>query len=1329
MKVFLNIILLTSFLTYFLPDVSAMETGSTSGSVLEYSYMQISQDEGLTSTINCIYKEKDKFIWVGTQNGIFKLDGQGVKHYGNESKSIYNITSDRHGRIWVLSQDGASIYDEKQDSFNPIPPPPTENKNTSLPIFSFIQTERYMYLGSKNRVFIYDYSEGSGLKEFKVFNTGRRFFVQNMLMLPGGDIMCCDSREGIMILGADGTIKDNPFDCPKEVTCAFLDSSERLWIACYNRGLYSYDRYGNLLAHYGSSDSDLSGDVILTIIEKDSMIWAGTDGMGINIIDPDNGKIEVLSQVPGNRASLPASSIKCLYKDSFGNVWAGSIRDGLISIRQRHINTYSVAYIGETSGLSNPTVLFIYQESGSNSIWIGTDGEGIDRFDPKTKRFTHYPATLHTKVVSIGSWSDSHLVLSLYSKGLFLFSKDTGKLTPLEIKNDMLSYQIKYTNLAINLCNEADGELLLLSTRAARWNKATGILEYIDIEGEEKVNGFLLPIRHDSSSVFLYDNTGIYQLRTGESSMRKIFKMSGGNRINSVFMAGDGTFWLGTEMGLAKFNAESNSFSYIRSSLFKKAVSVVCDTRNRVWVATVDRLVTYIIDENRFAMFSSSDGVKPNEFLNNARLLSNDGEVYFGGVKGLLHIGKIFSLDTDESPIVSISDISIDGTQVFPGKDKAVKVRHGNKAVAFHLMAEEKDIFREKIYRYSLSGKDGRWFESSSPEIILRPLPPPGKHELYVSCSTRAGKWTAPAHLVTLDVRPAWYNTWWFYSICILVFGSATIMIFRMELRRKDEKLSLEVKETERKVYEDKVRFLINISHEMRTPLTLIIAPLKRMLGKIPPSDPNFQSLSMIYRQSTRMKELLNTILDLRKMEVQENTLKMESVDLNSWISEISGDYIIEGRGQGVEIKTELDPSVGQVSLDKKKCEIVLTNLLINALRYSPKNSTVTIRTKSAGEEMVRVEIEDQGAGLQGADPEKLFVRFYQRDNEHSGSGIGLSYAKILVELHKGIIGAYDNPDKGATFFFELPSNTGEKTVIIKPSPYLNTLISADDYTPGVAGESNKTDKGAAAEKSGDRPKLLFADDNRDLVSFILESLEASYNIRIAFNGAEAEKLIKEEMPDIIVSDINMPETDGYELCRFVKSEPCYSHIPVILLTAQNEERIQREGYETGADAFMGKPFEIETLDALIRNLLMQKEKIRQRYLQPAGTEKPSVKAVFSAADEGLLIKINKVIGENLSNPELGIPLICKEVGISRALLYNKLKAITGMGANDYINKIRMENAISLVESTVLSFAEIAEKTGFSTPSYFSTAFRQHAGMTPSQYRAMKSKDKKQVPE
>ena len=720
-------------------------------------------------------------------------------------------------------------------------------------------------------------------------------------------------------------------------------------------------------------------------------------------------------------------------------------------------------------------------------------------------------------------------------------------------------------------------------------------------------------------------------------------------------------------------------------------------------------LFAWLIKKQKFVLFGESDGVIQNEYLSKPCLLSSQGNIYMGGVKGLLHINSTLPLITTEIPQLQLSDIIINGESVNDklNNNPTSISAPWNSNIIIRIMSKEKDIFRQKVYRYQIEGLNDQQIESYNPELVIRSLPP-GSYKITASCTAKDGSWIPNQQVLALTILPPWYRTWWFILSCAVLITVVIIETFRRTLKRKEEKLKWAMKEHEQQVYEEKVRFLINISHELRTPLTLIHAPLSRILKSLSPEEPQYLPIKAIYRQSQRMKNLINMVLDVRKMEVGESKIQIKPHFLNQWIEHISQDFISEGEAKNVRIRYQLDPQIETVSFDKDKCEIILSNLLINALKHSPENTEITIISGLLPEkDRIRISITDQGSGLKQVNTQKLFTRFYQGSEEQNGTGIGLSYSKILVELQGGSIGAYDNQEAGATFFIELPLRQESEEIICQPKAYLNELMSDDSHEQAPGNDDFDTTPYT----------VLVVDDNPDLTDFLKKSLgEYFKRVVIASDGVEALQLIRSHTPDIIVSDVMMPRMNGYELCKSIKEDITISHIPIILLTARDDQQSQLSGYKNGADAYLTKPFEIEMLMEIIRNRLKNRESTKKRYLN-AGVIPAPEESTFSQADETFLLKLNKIIQENLDNSSLDIAFICKEIGMSRASLYNKLKALTDMGANDYINKFRMEKAIAYITGTDMTFTEIAEKVGFTTSRYFSTTFKQYTGETPTQYK------------
>lgn len=1285
-----------------------------------YYYKQISLKDGLPSTVRCILADEQGFIWIGTRSGLGRYDGHELKKYIHQTDNphslphnlINQITEDKQNNIWILTEKGLACYQRQSDDFYL----PTDEKGNHIIVYSTCLTDDGVLFGSQNKVYFYSYQDSS-LRLLQKLDKEPNFNITLLSLWDEHTLLCCSRWQGLLLLDLNtGQHRLPPFDCGKEIMNMLIDSQNRIWIAPYNAGISCFSHDGKRLASYTTHNSALSNNVVLSLAEREGQIWIGTDGGGINILEPETGHLSLLEHVPGSdNYSLPANSILCLYNDRNNNMWAGSIRNGLISIREVSMKTYTDVLPGSDRGLSNNTVLSLYQEA-DDRVWIGTDGGGINLFNPHTEKFTHYPTTWEDKVASISPFTSGNLLLSIFSQGVFVFNPATGKKTPFIIIDTETSTRLGSRGKTVNLFQNTPHNVLLLGDHVYQYNLKEQTFSVATEQQGLDIIGAILPITNHQNYTYLNDTKHIFSLDNRTNRLETLYQCGKDTLINSVSLDEYGSFWIGNNYGLIHYNPVTKVQTPIPTSLFTEVTLLVCDQQGKVWIGTDNMLFAWLINEKKFVLFGESDGAIQNEYLSKPRLLSSQGNIYMGGVKGLLHINSNLPLATSEFPKLQLSDVVINGESVnneIDGDPAGISAPW-NSNITIRIMSREEDIFRQKMYRYQIEGLNDQQIESYSPELAIRSLPP-GSYKIMASCTAKDGSWIPSQQVLELTILPPWYRTWWFILSCAVFITAAIIETFRRALRRKEEKLKWAMKEHEQQVYEEKVRFLINISHELRTPLTLIHAPLSRILKSLSPEETQYLPIKAIYRQSQRMKNLINMVLDVRKMEVGESKLQIQPHFLNKWIEHVSQDFTSEGEAKNVRIRYQLDPQIETVSFDKDKCEIILSNLLINALKHSPQDTEITITSELLVDKgSVRISIIDQGSGLQQVNTQRLFTRFYQGTGEQSGTGIGLSYSKILVELHGGSIGARDNQEAGATFFFELPLKQKSEEIICQPKAYLNELMS-DDSNEQIP---NNDDFDTSPYT------ILVVDDNSDLTDFLKKSLgEYFKRVVIASDGVEALQLIKSHTPDIIVSDVMMPRMNGYELCKNIKEDITISHIPVILLTARDDKQSQLSGYKNGADAYLTKPFEIEMLMEIIRNRLKNRESTKKRYLN-AGLIPAPEESTFSQADETFLLKLNQIIQENLDSSDLDVTFICKEIGMSRASLYNKLKALTDMGANDYINKFRMEKAIVLITGTEMTFTEIAEKVGFTTSRYFSTAFKQYTGETPTQYKE-KRKEKR----
>lgn len=1313
---------LLPFIILFLSFVTAYADGTT-----QYSFQQIDLNKlnnlnnGLSLNVSCMTVSHDKgYVWIGTRTGIGRFDGYELKKY-LQGTIITNLAEDKENTIWATTRKGLFYYDYQTDRFIQATTP-----NQQAPItYSTVLTENGVLFGGHGVIFQYTYNNKDKhiIPQFKLSPLFQRNITQ-LIRWDEQNVLCANRWSHAVLFNLHtGETRPTPFNC-NEAVAILTDSKGNIWVSHYNNGVKCYNKQGELLHSYNTRNSLLKTNVVLALEEHNGEIWIATDGNGIYILNPETKKMTVLQHVPGESYSLPANSISSLYNDSQNHMWAGSVRNGLIRIKEVGMRIYGDALPGSNFALSEKSVLSLYQDS-NDDIYIGTDGGGINRMNPVTQDFTHLLSTYGDKIASITGADKDHLIVSLFSKGVFFFNKQNRSYRPLIIVNDSINRSLCLKGKTVNVHRNTPETILLLSDTPYLYHLKNRSFTPITCEDTTQViNGPLLSVPGNfSDTTYLYDQTSIYTLQSPSNQIKMLYQTSKDTLINSVSVDENHQVWIGTNYGLACYRPSSHACQTISTSLINYVSSVLCDHEDRVWIGTEGQLLAYLPKKNEFIIYGETDGIHPNEYLNKPRLLSRQGDIYMGGVEGLLRINHRLPYEPERLSKLELADVLVGGERVneINRKHPVLTVKEKSKPITVKLIAVNKDMFRKPVYRYTLQGMDGQVIYSYLPEQTFNGLPA-GKYQVLAACNTRVGGWTEDFPILEFHVHLPWYKTGWFYLTLVLgVSGILLFFIFSF-FRKRENRLKMAMKEKEKQIYEEKVRLLININHELRTPLTLIHAPLKQLLINIPPQDRNHLIVSRICKQTDRMKSLLNMVLNVRKMEVSSTSIRLEPVCLHQWVEELINDFKPEAEDRGITFAFQPDPCINQLCMDKEKCTTALSNLLINALKYSPNGGTITVYSRLSDDgNHIRLSIADEGPGLKDIDTESLFNRFYQAKNSRPGTGIGLSYAKILIGQQDGRIGAYDNGEKpGSTFWIELPTRRESGEVQVQPQPYLNELLASTQEVESVP-QARESDKSLLAPRS-----ILIVDDNQDLTEYLHAELKERFSrIWVAANGEKALNICKEHKPDIVVSDVQMPVMNGYELCRNIKQDLEISHIPVILLTARIDEESRIFGYKNGADDYLSKPFEIDTLCSVIRSLLANRDRVKAQYMGTLPLPQPE-EATFSTADEEFLKKLNRVINDNLNHPEMGVGFLCSELGMSRASLYNKLKTVTGMGASDYITKLRLEQAVYLLTHSNMKINEISDHTGFSTSRYFSTAFKQYMGCTPSQYKEKQNNAGKQ---
>jgi len=1291
--------------------------GTTLASDASYFFDQISLKEGLTqSTVKTVYRDHIGLLWIGTKDGLNRYDGSNVRSYLHDTKdenslpntNIHFIIEDKNKTLWIGTAGALCRYDREKDQFVK---ELFEGKELSFQ--NALAVSHWLYFATPNALYRYD--SKSNEWSYKPYSGAQKSILLGCSLERWGkdQILIASRWSGLFICNpTTGKLSKSNFFDGKLILDTYTDSKNRLWISQNGAGVFCYNANGQKLHEITARTTKFPCDKVMGITEYKNEIWMATDGDGIVTFKPATNEFELLSHNQNIPFSLPVNSFLTIYTDNFANLWLGTIRGGLIGVRNVSIRSYVNAALNSSYGLSEKTVLSFYEDV-NGLIWIGTDGEGINSYDPKTQRFSHYRATFGKKVSSITYYSQQELLLSFYKEGLALFNKNSGQLRPFKFNYSTNNTANWSGLLGINVQNAGNNNLYLSEEKLYKYSINTNQLSLITFpsfqEGAIRIN----PTTPESQELIFYSAKVIRSINTQTDEIKVLAKITDVDKgyINGLDVDKDGKVWVGTSTGL--FVLEKNGgLKQLCANQLKAVSTVVSDFKGYLWVGVGLDLYRYQKKTGELIKYGKAEGVSANEYLPKSKLRSASGDIYMGGVEGFIRVNHTISEMKDFRPKFELLNIQVNGA-VLPTTRKensanvaTITIPYDHNSLLVNYFINTPDLGESKHCRYTLKGQNKVYVDAPRQSINLQTLAP-GEYTLQLSYELKNNIWSANFDLVHIHVSPPWWNTWWFYSLLFLLVIGALIVFKDITERNAKRSMEMEMQLKEKDLYEQKLKFLINISHELRTPLTLVYSPLRRLLkdGNAKTDDLR-NTLLMMFKHVNNIRNIINMVLDVRKMDVTHDSVHLKAFDVHAWLKEIADDFSLELDARNISLVYDFDEKVTELYFDGEKCEKVLSNLLMNALKFSHPDTTITIKTEAI-DDVVRFSIADQGIGVKPDEATQLFTRFYQGDHNKGGSGIGLSFSKTLVEMHGGQIGYKPGENKqGSVFWFTIPLNAHKVHVeYMEPAvPAVDEIELSAEVDPALVDDLQQI-------------TLLLVEDEKELLNYLKESLSAYFKkIITATDGEKGYTQIINYSPDIIISDVMMPKMNGFELCKKVKTNLEISHTPVILLTALGNDENVLTGYKHGADMYLAKPFDVEQLVAIITNLYKSRNDIKNRYKELNSQLLPE-QITFSNADEQFLAKLIEKIELKLEDSEIDINWLAQEMAMGRTSFYNKVKAITGMSANVFIIDFKIKKAINLLAHSSLPVLEIALMLGFSNQRYFSTVFKQHTGKTPTQYR------------
>ena len=800
--------------------------------------------------------------------------------------------------------------------------------------------------------------------------------------------------------------------------------------------------------------------------------------------------------------------------------------------------------------------------------------------------------------------------------------------------------------------------------------------------------------------------------------------------IRSIYQDSKDRLWFGTSGGgLCLFDYETETFSAytMRDGLPSNSIySIEEDSRGRLWMGTGYGLSCFDPVNETFTNFDQSDGLAGNQFSTGyvnagSSFKGKDGTLYFGGSEGVTYFHPDEILLNEDIPPVALTQFSIfDHPQ--PGLHEAEQITldYDQNFFSFEFAALNYTNAHQNQYAYQLEGFDRDWIYSDTRRYASYTNLDPGTYTFRVKGSNNDGLWNEAGTSVQVVILPPWWQTWWAYAMYLL--AAAGLLYAARHLTVKRERLKNELKlqtmeaEKMHEVDHMKSRFFANISHEFRTPLTLISSTAEKLKTEDADRPWRNKDYSLMQRYIHRLLSLINQLLDLSRLENKQLRVQKDSLDITHFLQVLAASYTSLADSKGIHYTYELPDQEASVLADEDKLEKVIINLLSNAFKFTPEGGSVLFSAEMIPEffgssqmYQLQIRVEDSGIGMSAQEQAHIFERFYQADDSSSrgyeGAGIGLALTREMLQLMQGDISVESSLGKGSVFMVKLPLEQAKK---LKPVHQHVTDRKTDSAITFPEPELEEV------IQSAKKPLLLLAEDNADLRAFIVHSLGAAYQVLEAPNGRVAYQLALEKKPELIISDVMMPEMDGIKFCQELRANPQTCHLPFIMLTARAGDDNLLQGLEKGADAYLTKPFRMDELKLRVSKLLEQRQKLREIFrqqiiLQPEAVEVSSAEAVF-------LEKLCKIMESRITEPALDVETLSHELCLSRVHLHRKLKQLSGQSPSEFIRNFRLERAAALLEKESGNISEVAFAVGFSSLTHYSKCFRKKYGMSPSAY-------------
>jgi signal transduction histidine kinase/DNA-binding response OmpR family regulator/ligand-binding sensor domain-containing protein len=1237
-----------------------------------------SKDGLINGTINAFERDCLGYMWIGTNQGINRYSGVEFKNYalddnnkikGKEIADLLNVK----GNLYAISSGGSLIkYHYEKDLFEELY---TETKNRFISLTNL--NDSNILIGLSAGFIIYDLAthQATGIQQRNFINNRKVKFYNNKVYSA--------SSKGLSVFSYQQNTKtlsiEKTYISDQDIIDFAFDSEARIWVGTEVGGLYiiNKDEIKNIPI---SQISNKTYAIRQIEFDKNNNALIAIDRLGLFVLDDKFEIVKSYSHNEDNQNSISQNSIYEIYVDDTNAYWLG-VREGGINIVYDKENVFTnIKHIqNEENSIHNNNVRSIY-ESASGAVWFGTEN-GVSKYD-KNKNWTNFnkdPKLFNTAVLAVIEY-ENNLVLGTYGEGLLVLNEDNGKVSNFKLESKKPSkFVFRIRAYDDNLwIGGSDAPLTHFKKNRYVNTYSVGLVRCL-IEGYDNIN-------------YVGTDTGFFELNTRNASIRKIEK-SVFNNINKIYDLDldyvNNCIWIGSKNGLFKYNLSTEQLENLGDNTNKRigtVFSIKKDNMQNLYFASVSGLWRYDIKNKFFRKYGVQDGMLIDEFGIGASAKFKDGRLAFGGAKGAVVFNPIDLVKDKPVSDIYISNFQVNGKEpdsLLLSKNinytKKLVLNHDQNTISFNYETIKFHGSKRNAFQTRLKGLDKDYQVSYGNEKISYTNLKPGTYHLHVQGFNADGVKGENDYALEIAIKNPFWKTIWAFGFYILLFLLIVYLIFRISRANNQKRFD-----------ENRIKFFVEVAHDIRTPVSLIQLLVKQLTNQ----EDIEKSIELIQRNTQNLNEYVTQLLDFQKIDRKQLKLTVSKVDLKDCLAKIINDFtpILQEKSLDISLEVKHIP----VWFDIAKMNRIFYNLISNAIKYSNEGGEIKVKAY-LDDTVLKIEFIDNGVGIPEKQQELIFKRFTRGTNVSNkgipGTGIGLLLSKKIVELHGGKI------------LLESKENIGSKFTIVLPS-------GTEHYSKEhIIDESNQEEAKANVDELITKNKLiLLVEDTEELRVAVKNELVKNYTVIEASNGKEGLLLALSKNPDLIITDVMMPEMDGKELCNLLKTNFKTSHIPVIMLTALADIDDKIQGLETGADAYVEKPFNVSILTATINNLIRSRENVAH-LLDDKKVEKKLT------PDESFLSDVIKTIKDNLTSNDFSIDALCEIMGLSRSNLFRKLKGLIQMSPSDLIVKIKLGHAEELMKKKAHSrISDIAYESGFHDPKYFSTLFKKHYGKTPKEY-------------